>query len=193
MTAIDHRPWIGERYWSQPKGHRHLIAGFSHNGPFSPAVKDDPAFTEQTVAELGIGGEHPFFNSIAGYFNEQPATFWSGVAFFNTLPSTVGEDRYAFGTSEQLAAVKPRVLRVIAETKPDRIFVFTSKGWNKMWPDYTGRITDGTLRVLGTGEVDYGTYSHSDGEAIAFGFRHPQYARVDDMKELVSAALAKTF
>ena len=85
------------------------------------------------------------------------------------------------------------MLRIIGETKPDRIFVFTSKGWHKMWPDYTGRITDGTLRVPGVGEVDYGSYRHADGEAIAFGLRHPQFARADDMKQLVATALTKTF
>lgn len=172
MTTIEHRPWIGPRYADQPAGARLLIAGFSHHGRFSDAAEDDPAFTERTVAELGVSGAHPFFNAIAGYFGEEPDAFWSRVAFFNTLPSTVGDDRYAHGTPEQVAAVKPRVLRIIAETRPDRIFVFTTKGWHKTWPDYTGRITDSTLRVPGVGEVDYGTYAHADGEAIAFGLRH---------------------
>ena len=193
MSGIDHRPWIGEQYYTQPPGGRLLIAGFSHHGRFNDTVEDDAAFTERTVADLGVGGVHPFFNAIAGYFDEAPAAFWQRVAFFNTLPSTVGDDRYAYGTPGQVSAVKPRVLRIIAETQPNRIFVFTSKGWNKMWPDYTGRIRAGTLRVSGIGEIDYGTYVHADGEAIAFGMRHPQYARAADMKELVATALAKQF
>ena len=190
---IDHRAWVGPDYAEQPAGAKLLIAGFSHHGRYGDAAEDHPDFTIKTVEELGVGAAHPFFNSIAGYFGEQPAAFWSRVAFFNTLPSTVGNDRYAYGTPEQVAAVERRVLRVIEETRPDRVFVFTAKGWNKMWPDYTGRVKDGTLRVLGIGEVDYGTYAHANGEAIAFGLRHPQYARTEDMKELVANALAKKF
>ena len=191
MTVIDHRPWIGTRYWQQPVGFRHLIAGFSHNGRFSEDVDDDPAFTERTVEKFG-GGGHQFFDAIAGYFGEAPAAFWPRVAFFNTLPSTVGDDRYAYGTPEQLAAVAPRVRRIIGATKPDRIFVFTTKGWRDMWPDYTGKHRNGTLRVDGVGEVECGTYAHADGESIAFGLRHPQYARTADMKAIVAAALAFT-
>lgn len=190
MTAIDHRPWVGPDYRSQPAGARLLIAGFSHHGRFSDDVEDDPDFTVRRVEQLALTGDHTFFNRIAGYVGEDPAAFWSRVAFFNTLPSTVGDDRYASGTPEQVAGVEPRVLRIIAETRPDRIFVFTTKGWD-MWPNYTGRIVDGTLREPGVGKVDYGTYAHADGEALAFGFRHPQYARAADMKALVAAALAK--
>lgn len=190
MSGVEHRPWIGERYGEQPKGARLLIAGFSHNG-HNEGGTDDDGFTERVVADLGVGGGQAFFNSIAGYFGEEPAIFWQRVAFFNTLPSTVGDHRYAAGTQAQRDAVEPRVKRIIGEVRPDRIFVFTRKGW-RMWPGYTGQLTDGTLRVPGVDEIDCGTYAHADGEAVAFGLRHPQFARAADMTAIVSAALAFT-
>lgn len=187
--TVEHLPWIGDRYASQPAGGKLLIAGFSHHGRFSDTAEDNEDFTNQVMYRWALNGGLRFFNAIAEYFGEQRIAFWSRVAFINTLASTVGDERYSDGSPEQRAAAKPRLLRLIDELRPDRIFVFTAKGRKDLWPDYTGHLKNGTLPVDGVGEVECGTYAHPDGEAIAFGLRHPQYAVTADMRASVAAAL----
>lgn len=185
----EHKPYIGDAYDSQPAGSKLLIVGFSHHDENNPKEEDHPDLTERVVRDHAMKGGIRFFDAIAEYFGEQRTAFWSRVAFANTLGTRVENNRYSGGTLEQRAAVPGRVVSLIEQLKPDRIFVFTTKGW-RLWPDYTGKLKDGTLFVDGVGEADCGTYTHPDGEAIAFGFRHPQWAKTSDMRAMVEGALA---
>ena len=191
---MEHKPWIGPNYDAGFNGSKLLVMGFSHWGRYSDTEIDNPEFTRSVMTRWAIPGEIRFFNTVARYFRaDQPSDFWNNVAFANTLPTTVGDEdeRYSAGTSEQRAIAPDRTMRLVAELKPDHIFVFSKKGW-VLWPDFTGTLRNGTLRVQGVGEYDAGTYAHGDGEAIAFGFPHPQFTPVDPAIRAVAAAMAAT-
>ena len=192
----EHLPWIGADYWAKPLEDRVLIVGFSHWGEYDPedgdslSRPDDPNFTINVFKRWVRKDEIQFFNSIADYFQaEVRSAFWDGAAFANTLPTSVGleEERYSKGSGEQRAAAEQRALLLVSELRPGRIFVFSKKAWAH-WPDFTGTLKDGTLRGEGFPETDCGTYEHADGEAIAFGFRHPQFAPKSQMMAGVAAA-----
>ena len=199
MADMEHAPWIGDDYWDQPKEQRFLIAGFSHHDRYDPGKEnearieaaDDPDFTCNVFRRWVFTGELPFFNVIPSYFGEGLESFWNKAAFANTLPTTVGdaEEKFSDGTPEQRAAAGPRALRLVETLRPARVFVFTTKGWRDLWPHYTGHVPGRSLKVDGAGEVDYGSYRHADGDALAFGFRHPLFAPTSRMTAQVQAAL----
>jgi hypothetical protein len=188
---MEHQAWVGSDYERGLGGQRVLIAGFSH-------WSDEPDtidFTKNQVRSWAAGDEpKPFGVRLRAFFGiDNPAEFWNGIAFFNTLPTLIGGAiaRFADGDEEQRRAVPKRVLGIIGELQPDRVFVFSRKAWH-VWPDYTGGLRNGTLRVAGVGEFDAGAYRHSRGEALAFGFSHPQFAAVGPTRTAVSAALSAT-
>ncbi len=184
-----------ENYATKPiEGKKVLVVGFSHWGRYSDSEQDSPDFTNSVMCQWVLDGQILFFNAIASYFkHDSVKEFWNSVTFANTLPTTVGDEdeRYSAGTPAQRAAVPDRALRLIADLEPDRVFVFTKKGWN-LWPDYTGTLRDGTLRVEGAGEYDAGMYRHHGGEAIAFGFPHPQFTPIEPKQKAVTAAMNAT-
>ncbi len=188
VEVFEHAPWIGASYEAGIGGKRVLVVGYSH---WSEEA-DRTDFTQDQVQQWAAGEEPmPFGPRLRTFFGDADAfTFWNSIAFFNALPSLVGgaDERYADGTPEQIAAIGPLVLRLIAELEPDRIFVFSKKAW-KRWPAYTGTLTEHTLLVDEVGAFDAGSYRHGRGEAIAFGFNHPQYSPVAPTRRAVTAAL----
>ncbi|WP_375271384.1 hypothetical protein [Sphingomonas sp.] len=189
---MQHEPWVGSNYAVGLDGQKVLIVGFSHWGELE---KDNPMITKEVVSAWARGEENvPFCPRIRSYFGDvDPSTFWHSVAFANTLPTLVGEadQRYAEGTKEQRDAIPDRAYGLIEQLKPDRIFVFSRRAWS-LWPHYTGSLQNGALLVDEGGEFDAGSYSHEDGEAIAFGFPHPQFTPVEPTKRAVAAALKAT-
>ena len=185
---MQHAPWVGPDYERGIDGARVLIAGYSHWSE-EPDTED---FTQRQVAFWVAGDEpSPFGPRLRAFFAvDDPAAFWNGIAFFNTLPRLVGgpEQRYADGDEQQRREVHGRVLDVIAEVQPDRVYVFSRKAW-RIWPDYTGSLRDGTLQVAEAGEFDAGSYKHARGEAVAFGFMHPQFSAVASTRAAVRAAI----
>ena len=185
---MQHEPWIGSDYEQGVEGARVLVAAYSHWS----AEPDTAEFTKREV-RAWVGGDEPepFGPRLRAFFNiDRPDEFWRRIAFFNTLPRLVGGpgDRFAHGDQSQLGEVSQRVLDVIEAVQPDRIFVFSRKAWH-IWPDYTGSLKEGTLRIADVGEFDAGTYKHPRGEAVAFGFTHPQFTPVVPTRIAVAAAL----
>lgn len=184
-----HRPWVGRNY-GQLKGKRIAFVGFSHWG--NPA-DETPDFTQRVVEDwANVYESRPFAERIRMYAGgEDPRTFWNSVAFFNTLPTLVGTEdgRYDKGSPEQIALVPSRVLTIIEDLKPDRLFVMSRKAW-KMWPNYTGSYRDGTLQVAEVGEFDCGTYAYTGGETVAFGLPHPQFSKSSEMTAVFEAAMS---
>lgn len=42
------------------------------------------------------------------------------------------EEKYHDGTPDQIERAKARVLRILGEHKPDKVFVFTTRGWRHL-------------------------------------------------------------
>ena len=83
-----------------------------------------------------------------------------------------------------------RVLRILSEHKPDKVFVFTTKGWNS-FPLTDQERAGGrcTPLIEGLENPSWGDYTVGDHRVRACGFRHPQGAAIDKMKEQVQAFL----
>lgn len=186
---MQHEPWVGPHYERGIDGARVLVAGYSH---WSDET-DSEGFTRRQVRLWAAGDEpRPFGPRLRAFFGfDDPAEFWNSVAFFNTLPRLVGgpEQRFECGDEQQRREVPQRVRDVIASVRPNRIFVFSRKAW-RIWPDYTGSLRDGTLRIAEVGEFDAGSYTYPGGEAVAFGFAHPQFSAVVPTRVAVGAAMA---
>jgi hypothetical protein len=109
------------------------------------------------------------------------------------LPDAVGPstEKYATGTPDQLHRGRNRFLRTIDAEKPDKVFVFTSKGWRD-FPETTLEELSGgmcTPLIPGRKEPNWGTYMAGDEPVLVCGFRHPQYAVSEGMREQVKAFL----
>jgi len=184
---FDHKPWVGNCYETGINGSKLLIAGHSHHGS-----EDHDQFTIRTIEEIGLTGNHWFFNAIAGYFGGMATKeFWQHVAFINTLPNLVGESdrRYEAGTLEQRQAAPDRIKRIIANLKPQKAIVFSKAAW-KIWPLFDGDVDEGALLVPETDEIWYGSYANgSDQPTVAYQLRHPQYAPKDAMIRSVEAIM----
>ena len=189
---MEHAPWIGERYGKGIDGQRLLLFGFSHYGTLDEG-EDGPDLTNHVMRTWGLGGEIPFFNTLASYFGaDDPAAFFPRVAFANTLPRSVGdeEEKFADGDVAALAEVGDRVRRLIVELDPDTIVVFTAKGW-RQFPQYDDRVDGGWLDVPGYKPIEFGGYRRrSPGPAMAYGLRHPMMAPWRIMRASVEAIMA---
>ena len=184
---IDHRPWIGPDFRSAPREQQIAIVGYSHYSDES----DDEGATEKCISCVINGERMPFFTKIAGYFGCDAPAFWSRVAFFNFIPCFVGgsNELYKRGSSEQTEAGKRRVLRLLAEIKPQKVFVFSKKAW---W-DFPESIESkaGLEPHEPSGWV---TYPAGDGRiALAVGLQHPQWAKSDIQTAAVRSILTAPF
>ena len=185
---IEHIPWRGPDYGTSFSGQKLAIVGYSHY--LQPHDVDDNQFSIDTVkGVLAKKWDLFFFNQIAGYFGKD-LHFWNDVVFFNFLPSCIGyeEEKFHHGTSEQVAFAKDRVLRIITSEKPDKLLVFTHKGWEGFPQTNEEKLGDPTI-PLGKSypaQFRWGNYDLDDHHAIAFGLRHPQGAKPDVMRRAVS-------
>lgn len=185
---MQHEPWVGSGYKRGIEGARVLVAAYSHWSD----EPDTAEFTKREVLKWAGGDEpEPFGPRLRAFFSiNRPDEFWNRIAFFNTLPRLVGgpKERFEQGDQNQRREASRRVLDIIDAVQPDRIFVFSRKAWH-IWPDYTGSLKNGTLRIADVGEFDAGTYKHPRGEAVAFGFTHPQFTAVAPTQIAVNMAL----
>ena len=177
---IAHEPWLGGCYGTglakQPN-ERIAIVGHSHYSD----EQDHDRLTIDTVQSV-VDGEkrHAFFTSIARWFGYQnQAAFYSSVMFFNFLPCCVGtkKEKAKDGTPEQIEAGRARFLRLAAQHKPDRVFVFSTKGW-RAFPQ-SDCEPNGSCKSLGDGlpsDFNWDTYTLADHRVKVIGVRHPRYA-----------------
>lgn len=193
---VEHAAWIGPNYLDGIYQQRVALLGYSHWGD-SP---DHDGFTWQCVANVrdDVWPDLRFFNSIQSYFGfDDRMSFWNRVMFFNFVPSFVGgrEQRYAWATPEQRKLGQRRVIRLIREHRPSKVFVFTRKGWSS-FPKTREEENDNTCLALGDNlpaAFNYGHYVHvpdRGASTIAIGLRHPQYASTAQMQSAVKAGLA---
>lgn len=133
------------------------------------------------------------------YFNGSDcAKFWNGVIFFNVLPDCVGandgerDERFDHGTDEQVARAKTRFLRIVEEYRPDKILVFTAKGWASLPPaeeETNGRHCPPLSDEFP--EFQRGTFVLGGRKIRAYGLRHPIFALSKKMTDAVQVILAE--
>lgn len=190
---IEHTPWVGSRYEQGIGGKTVAISGYSHWG-------DEPDTSDATVkcVEHVIDGTWSisFFDKIMSYFGfSDRSLFWNSVIFFNFVPSLIGSggNRYAWATEEQKAIGQRRVLRIVEQYKPERLLVFTRKGWCSYPLTIEDKRDGGSIHLAEDQPhaFTYGHYPHLEGATttIAYGLRHPQYARNDLMRSAVQLAM----
>ncbi len=181
---VEHTPWRGPSYKTGIGGQKLAIVGYSHY--LQPDDTDDDDFTRQVIIKDVLDRKRDlfFFNQIAGYFG-MDLDFWQHVIFFNFLPACIGfvEDKFREGTPHQLALGKVRALKVINDEKPDKVFVFTKKGWLAFPP------TDQSFPP----EFRWGTYQLSGHPVTACGLRHPQGADGEMMRKAVGTVMAMPY
>ena len=117
--------------------------------------------------------------------------FWSRVYFFNFLPRSVGtkEKMYATGTKTELEEAQARFLQFLEKEQPDKVFVFTRKGW-KHFPESVEERGNNLCNVLLEGsKTNWGTYEVGPKVVSVCGFQHPQYAGGEQLKREVQAFL----
>lgn len=189
---MEHAPWIGDQYQTGVEGQKLLLFGFSHYGWYDDG-SDDEQFTEYVMRRWVLQGDIPFFNAISSYFGfDRSRDFYAKVAFANTLPFSVGDEDKKFSDGEEAAItmVPDRVRRIISQIDPDKVIVFTAKGW-RVFPAFDDRSSDGQLEVIGRKPIGYGGYSRrGQGYALAYGLRHPMMAPWQMMRDSVMAVMA---
>jgi hypothetical protein len=171
---IQHDPWIPTKRGGI-EGQNIAIVGYSHH--HKAGTRDHRGLTRIIVRNV-INGEQKrdsFFPRVPEYFGcNNPAQFWSRVLFFNFLPCSVGtpDQKYVHGTKEQLEVARIRFRDILAEHQPQKVFVFTTKGWNEC-PCTVGEC----IRLNPASALPaWGEYRVGSRKILACGFPHPQFA-----------------
>jgi hypothetical protein len=192
---IEHDPWIGSHYQSGLDGQRIAIVGYSDY--CDPPDFDRKDFSKAAIRDVISGAQKgdAFFSRIRSYFNfkdTDTVAFWNRVIYFNFLPNCIGssENRYDYGTIDQIGRGKERFLRIIRKKKPHKVFVFTTKGW-EAFPLTREEQATNTLLWLGSEfpKFSWGTYDADGSIVMAFGLKHPQYANSTNMRKTVEHIL----
>jgi hypothetical protein len=179
---IEHSPWIGCHYKDGINGQRIAIIGYSHW-----LGDGDEDSTEATIVCIRsvMSGEWKirFFTQVRNYFGfDGHRVFWPHVMFFNYLPCCVGnaDGRYDHGTNEQRAVAATRLLTLLREHLPDKVFIFSGRYW--AFP-----LTTGLCQKLGAcySNFCFGTYGAGTRHIPVFFLRHPQGANGDLMRRAV--------
>lgn len=184
---IEHREWCPEGYFmSGLKGQKVAVVGYSH---WSNEC-DSETLTKDVVGSVVSGDfRSSFFTSISRYFEfEDLDKFWSMVMFFNFLPCVVGKgvERYGSGTSMQLDVARARVLKIMQDHKPDKLFVFSMKAWRDFPPTVEDEAGEESQPPF-----YWHTYVTPDGHKVkAVGLRHPQGANKKEMTIKVRQLMA---
>ncbi|HVH82053.1 MAG TPA: hypothetical protein VM782_21830 [Stellaceae bacterium] len=185
---IEHCEWVDDRLYNAGiNGQRIAIVGYSHY--LKEGSEDSRSVTKDTINDVIRGRRFSFFSSISAYFGDPDV--WKKVLFFNFLPNAIGyrEDRYKVGDKRQLERARIRVTRLIDQYSPNKLLVFTRKGWSEF--PKTQQESKGELLSLSTcPSFTWGSYRSSRCHTMGFGLRHPQYAPTDVMISAVSEILS---
>lgn len=186
MRDIEHNPWCGSHYDIGINDQRICIVGYSHYKESSQ--QDTDSFTAGVLRGV-IEGTRPiaFFTQIRNYFDfKENGEFWNRVSFFNYVPDCIGdfEDRYKTASNDQIRRANPRFLRIIRDKRPNKVLVFTRKGWVTLCPTF------GEQEYLEHVPYSARATCEADGHtAQVFGLRHPQFANGDLMRKTVEHIL----
>jgi hypothetical protein len=192
VPRIVHDPW---RPTSKDgiDGQHIAIVGYSHH--LKGGDVDCKSLTRDVVRDVIKGKKKlSFFTSIQNYFGyNNPKDFWTRVLFFNFLPDCIGDsdNKYGKGSDEQHRLAQDRVRRILSKERPNKVFVFTTKGWQK-FPNTIENVGDQPCTPLfpGSPEPSWGIYEMGSHRVLVCGFRHPQYAKGQNIKRQVEAFLA---
>jgi hypothetical protein len=164
------------------------IVGYSHYRKEQDEA-DSSRFTHSVMRSYLSGDPKVgarFFPRIETYFGfEDRNEFWNRVDFFNLIPECFPSDKkFGLADIELKKRAQARFKKILSVEKPDKVFVFSRKGWNQC-PD-----TPEETQPLRSNPCDtWGTY-HLGGHSIrACGFRHPLYAKVEGMQMAVQEFL----
>jgi len=194
---MEHEPWIGAEYENGGGlgGQKIAVVGHSH---YSDNL-DFPSFTKDLIESCISGPSEDFdgdmasFNVVPNYFGFQDRRlFWSKVIFFNFLPTIVGRasQKFEAGTPGQIQAGTARLLRILNQERPSKVFVFSKEAW-----DYCPKILEAEeqdlSRRLGSDFEGYtmGHYGSIEHPIATFGLRHPLGAKKERMQRVVKTLM----
>ena len=183
---MEHKVWRGKGYDGEGiRGSRVCIVGYSHwLGAGKEA--DDADTTTDVVAKV-VSGEYriAFFTQIRNYFGfKEHADFWRRVVFFNYLPNAVGGADARYHSATDVEPANKRFEKVLAKEQPDKVAVFTMKGWRGLAPVLAlspcGRVLSLGLKLCELRRYDVGKKC-----VPVLGLRHPQGAPGELMRQAV--------
>jgi len=186
---IEHTPWVGSAYEQGLDGQKIAIVGYSHW--LSDGEPDSPNVTIDVISRV-VSGEYDdiaFFRLVREYFgNDDASEFWKKVMFMNFVPEAIGtgDDRYESASGPDQIRGQQRFLKLMKEHSPDKILVFTTKGWTQL-PRLREESPPGKAKPLGAEfpAMSWGTYEGDLRPMMAFGLRHSQFARGEMMRRAV--------
>lgn len=186
---IEHRHWPRKSLEGIDKQHI-AIVGYSHYGNLK---RDSSTFTHWALEEYMAGepvGDQ-FFPAIQSYFGfDDRPEFWNHVHFFNFVPQCFAKnDKYATADVAMKERAQKRFLRILREERPDKVFVFSRKGWRQCPPTVEEEDNRRCTPLLSNSADNWGTYRLDGHEIRVCGFRHPLYARHADVKKSVQEFL----
>ncbi|BCB07912.1 hypothetical protein HHSLTHF2_18020 [Vreelandella venusta] len=130
MSHIVFKPWIGDNYSTSELGVRILILGESHYGDQGDEHED---FTIDVVKMWGKEKRLAFFTKIAKTIlnynasdflsDNEKATLWENVAFYNYVQAIVGEGARVRPSDDMWAKSAPALQEVIEKLDPQVIIV----------------------------------------------------------------------
>jgi hypothetical protein len=191
---IEHEPWRGRNRKSGIEGQRIAIIGYSHHR--NPKHVDHDQFTNYVLRNVLSGRQKgdSLFATVPGYFGyEDRAKLWNRVWFFNFIPECIGtsDKMYAAGTSDQNERARKRFERILRKEKPNKVFVFTTKGWTNCPPTDQEKRGEKCARLdVAFEDVSWGEYTFGGHTVLAFGLRHPLFANKAHMRAAVKKALS---
>jgi hypothetical protein len=176
------------------EGQKIAIVGYSH---YLRGNNIDNENVTISVLESVISGNqrHDFFTKIRNYFcYDSHEEFWTRVYFFNFIPRAIGNEsaKYDTATQAMVAMGRARFLRFLEEEQPDKVFIFSSKGW-KGFPETTLEEQAGgvcTPLIMGSPEPNWGTYTTKGKHVLVCGFKHPERANSAELSMQVRKFLA---
>ena len=181
---FQHKPWVGRNYQVGISDARIAIVGNSH---WSEGDSEDSTMFVMSKIMDGTWQKIAFFRQIRDYFSfADTREFWNRVVFFNYAPRSIGgaDDRYNQIPGSMVEEAKARFGSILAEHRPDKVFVFTSK---VRWalPEMHLSVPDVPLQG-----ARIGTLTSGESPAKIFLLRHTQGAKKSEMIETVTKLLA---
>jgi hypothetical protein len=187
---IEHKHW--QRTSKQGVQNQHIaVVGYSHYGD---PREDSPGFTNWALKKFISGAliGNQFFPPIQSYFGYTgQADFWNRVHFFNYIPQCFsGDNIFALADSKVVKLAQIRFLRILTKEKPEKVFVFSRKGWDQC-PHTVEEQNGGRCNPLKSNPKDnWGTYNCDGHQVRVCGFRHPLYANHDQVRRSVQEFLS---
>lgn len=189
-----HERWKGAQYPSGIDSQRIALVGYSHWNR-DPDRFDRAQFTEDVIRRVMNGeSSHSFFTQIRNYFNfDDHGAFWQKVLFFNYVPRCIGgpDERFAVADESWNDSANKRFREILARDTPDKVIVFTSKGWGSL-PPFDAPLHsefDPTSLAGAILRDPCGTYHAGAKPVMTFGLRHPQGAPAEIMCRAVKRIL----